>query len=222
MLSKITGIPLEEVRDHLELLGDDGLVKLVPANGLQAMLSAKGRINLREGRMVATTSGVGVSTALALTHPVEITESLARFKAEHPDPAKAAFIMMRFGRTPSHEKIVQAICAALEPHGIAALRADDKQYHDELFSNIRTYMHGCATGIAVFERIETEDFNPNVSLEVGYMLALNKPVCLLKDKSLKTLHTDPGGLIYQPFDTHAPSKGIGKALDKWLSDKGLV
>jgi hypothetical protein len=36
-------------------------------------------------------------------HPVEISESLARFRKDHPDPSKVAFIMMKLGervRTP--------------------------------------------------------------------------------------------------------------------------
>ena len=31
----------------------------------------------------------------------------------------------------------------------------------------------------MFERIESERHNPNVALEVDYMMALGKPVCLL-------------------------------------------
>ena len=31
----------------------------------------------------------------------------------------------------------------------------------------------------MFERLESERYNPNVALEVGYMMALGKPVCLL-------------------------------------------
>ena len=154
--------------------------------------------------------------------PAGIHESLARFKKDHPDEGKAAFVMMKFGRTPSHDKIIEAIRSAIKPYGIEGLRADDKQYHDELFPNIQTYVHGCGFGIAVFERIETEEFNPNVSLEVGYMIGINKPVCLLKDQTLRTLHTDLVGRLYRPFDTLDPGKTIPTELVRWLSDKGLA
>ena len=66
-----------------------------------------------------------------------------------------------------HHAIADAIKAALLPHGIVGLRADDKWYHQSLFPNVMTYMYGCGFGVAVFECIETEDFNPNVALEVG-------------------------------------------------------
>jgi hypothetical protein len=154
--------------------------------------------------------------------PVEITESLKRFRAKHPDPAKVAFLMMRFGKTKTHENIVAGIRTALEPFGIAAVRADDNQYHDDLFPNVLTYIHGCGFGIAVFERIESEEFNPNVALEVGYMLALKKNVCLLKDRTLKTLQADLVGKLYRVFDPADPGGTIPNELSPWLTDKLLT
>lgn len=153
--------------------------------------------------------------------PVEIRESLERFQSDYPDPAKVAFLMMRFGRTQAHEQIVAGIKKALDPLGIAVIRADDKQYHDDLFPNVLTYVYGSGFGIAVFERIETEEFNPNVALEVGYMFALKKHLCLLKDKTLKTLHADLVGKLYRVFDPLNPVATIPKELSQWLKDKGL-
>jgi nucleoside 2-deoxyribosyltransferase len=112
--------------------------------------------------------------------------------------------------------------AALGSHGIVALRADDKQYHHELFPNIRTYMHGCDFGVAVFERLEQDDFNPNVSLEVGYMIALGKPVCLMKDRTLRQLHTDIVGHLYRVFDPQHPRETIPEQLAAWLRDWGYT
>ena len=83
-------------------------------------------------------------------------------------------------------------------------------------------MHGCASGIALFERLTEEDFNPNVSLEVGYMLALGKEVCLLKDQNLKHLHTDLIGSLYDSIDVLNPKITVPSALDKWMKDKGMI
>jgi len=154
--------------------------------------------------------------------PVEIQESLKHFKQDHPDPTKVAFIMMQFGKTIVHNEIVKAIKSVLSSYGIEGIKADDKQYHDDLFYNVMTYVYGCTFGIAVFERIEADKFNPNVSLEVGYMLALKKPVCLLKDRTLKTLHTDLIGKLYKVFDPRDPDKTIPHEISKWLSDKDIV
>lgn len=157
-----------------------------------------------------------------LEPPIEIRESLQRFRAEYPDETKVAFIMMQFGSTKAHTNIVKGIKNVLTPLGITPLQADDKQYHDDLFSNVLTYIWSCSFGIAVFERIEAEDFNPNVSLEVGYMFALRKPVCLLKDKTLKVLHTDLVGKIYRTFDPQHPIKSIAPELTQWLEDKDIA
>jgi hypothetical protein len=154
--------------------------------------------------------------------PVEIQQSLLKFQADYPDPKKVAFIMMQFGSTSAHDKIVQGIRDTLAPHGLIAVRADDKEYHSSLLPNIQTYLHGCDFGIAVFERIEQDDFNPNVSLEVGYMMAMGKDVCLLKDKTLKTLHTDLVGRLYRTFDPQDPITSIPIELTKWMKDKGKI
>jgi nucleoside 2-deoxyribosyltransferase len=102
------------------------------------------------------------------------------------------------------------------------LRADDKEYHDDLFANIQTYIHGCGFGIAVIERIEKDEFNPNVALEIGYMLALKKPVCILKDKTVPVLQADLIGRLYKQFDPQDVSKTIPDQLTKWLLDKGFI
>ena len=155
-------------------------------------------------------------------YPLEITESLQRFQQDHPEPRRAAFVMMQFGTTQIHNSILRAIRSALSRYGIEALRADDKEYHDDLFGNVLTYIHGCSFGIAVFERLEADDFNPNVSLEVGYMRALTKSVCLLRDRTLKTLQTDLVGKLYKSFDPQDPEGTIPSELEKWLRDKDII
>jgi nucleoside 2-deoxyribosyltransferase len=60
-----------------------------------------------------------------------------------------------------------------------------------------------------------------VALEVGYMLALGKQVCFLKDKTLKGLHADLIGKMYRPFDTQRIDTTVSSGLSKWLKEKGL-
>lgn len=152
---------------------------------------------------------------------VEIQDSLDKFRNDFPDSSKVGFIMMQFGQTKAHHEIVEAVRNTLSKFGITGIRADDKQYHDDLFPNVLTYLNGCGFGIAIFERLEQEQFNPNVSLEVGYMLALRKPVCLIKDKTLRTLHTDLVGKLYKVFDPQDPLGTIPTQLSQWLTDKGF-
>lgn len=154
--------------------------------------------------------------------PPEIQNSLRDFRLDHPDPKKVAFIMMKFGRTTAHDKIVQGIKDALAPHGISAVRADDRDYHTDLYPNILTYLYGCGFAVAVFERIEKDDFNPNVSLEVGYLLAMGKEICLLKDQTLPLLQTDLVGKLYRTFDPLDPVASIPPALTKWMQDRRII
>jgi hypothetical protein len=158
----------------------------------------------------------------SMNAPIEIRDSLKRFRQDYPDATKVAFIMMQFGKTPAHDRIVASLKTALSKHGIVALRADEKWYHDELYWNVLTYIHGCRFAIAVFERIEADDFNPNVSLEVGYVFAVRKPVCLLKDKTLRRLPTDLVGKLYREFDSQDPEVTIPRELEFWLRDKEVI
>jgi hypothetical protein len=154
--------------------------------------------------------------------PVEIKEALTRMRSDYPDPSKVCFIMMKFGKTKTHDRIVSCIKKTLAMYGITGIRSDDKQYHDDVFYNIQVYLYGCAFGVAVFERLEADQFNPNVSLEVGHMIAQRKPVCLLKDQTLETLQADLLGKIYRKFDPQDPEGTIQPELSRWLRDMGLV
>ncbi len=154
--------------------------------------------------------------------PLEIDRSLRAFKKDHPDERRTAFIVMQFGETDAHERIVSTIKETLGKYGIEALRADDKEYHEDLYYNVLTYLYGCSFAIAIFERLSDEVFNPNVSLEVGYMKALPKPVCLLRDSTLKELHSDLVGKLYKEFDTQDPETSIPPELEKWLRDKEII
>jgi nucleoside 2-deoxyribosyltransferase len=121
-------------------------------------------------------------------------------------------------KTAAHERIVVAIASALSELGIKVVRADEREYHSDLFLNILTYMHGADFGIAVFERLEGDEFNPNVSLEVGYMLGIRKQVCLLKDSTLRSLHADLVGKLYRDFNPQDPETSIAPKLQAWLRD----
>ena len=154
--------------------------------------------------------------------PRSIAESILRFRRDYPDKQKTAFIMMRFGTTETHRIITQTIKETLAERGLTALRADDKWYDPDLYTNMQTYMYGCGFGIAVFERIESDAVNPNVALEVGYMSGLRKPVCLLKDRTITVLQADLMGRLYKPFDPQHVQASISEQLTKWLEDDRLL
>lgn len=157
-----------------------------------------------------------------IEHPPEIFSGIESFRRDFPVGQKTAFVVMSFQITPAHEAIVATLKKVLADHNIIALRADDKEYTDNLYGNILTYMHACDFGIAVFERITSNDFNPNVSLEVGYLMGMGKKVLLLKDKTLPSLPADLVGKLYKPFDPQNISGTLPAQVEKWLKDKELI
>lgn len=172
--------------------------------------------------VIFTIKPAEIGSVMTLLEFEELKPSLERFLKDHPIPQHCAFVMMRFENTGLHERIFKAIEDVCARHGIRALRADNKTYAEDLLPNVRTYMHGCSFGVAVFERLSTNEFNPNVSMEVGYMMAQGKPVCLLKDSTLTALHSDLTGRLYQSFDTQSPEETIPSVLEKWLVDREIV
>ena len=61
-----------------------------------------------------------------------------------------------------------------------------------------------------------------MGLEVGYLMAMAKPVLLLKDKTLDTIQSDLAGKLYKPFDRHDVKAAIPVLVEKWLKDYGIV
>lgn len=162
-------------------------------------------------------SSVNFSTSL----PNELGEPIKRFRKDFGIHDKCGFLMMKFENSKIQNKIVEIIKSEFEKKGIQILRADDKWYDDDLFTNIKTYMHGCSFGIGLFERINSNYFNPNVSLEIGYMMALNKPILFLKDSTLDSLHTDLVGKLYYEYDFQNLKSSLPLVIERWIKNKEI-
>lgn len=140
------------------------------------------------------------------------------FVADHPDVDHNVFLMMRFKNGRQFQEVERVIRDTLAASGYQALRADYKEYASELWDNVVVYMLGCPFGIAVFEEIDEREFNPNVALELGFMLALGKRCLVLKDQRMPRLPTDIVGRLYRAFDTYDISPTLGPAVQGWLRD----
>jgi hypothetical protein len=184
--------------------------------GLTGSINSAVDTNFREDEDITPVS------TLAHPHPTEIALSIDRLRTKYPDPKKLGFLVMRFTKAKPFDNIVQTIRQTAEAHGLAVIRADEHEFHSDLWGNVRTFLHGCGFGIAVYERIDTDEHNANVGLEVGYLMAMNKPVLLLKDKNLKSIQSDLAGKLYKQFDPHDAQGTIPDMLTKWLNDNGIV
>lgn len=141
---------------------------------------------------------------------------------DYPNPRLNAFVMMRFRESVQYQAILESLRESLSYYGVNGLRADDKSYASSLWANVKSYMDACSLGIAVFEQIDDADFNPNISLELGYMMANDKSVLLLKEKRLKTLPTDVVGQLYHTFDAFDIQSSIQQCVREWLRDVGIA
>ena len=90
-------------------------------------------------------------------------------------------------------------------------------------SQVRLYMKGCKRGIVVFEDIDEREYNPNVSLELGYMFALEKRCLLLKEERMPNLPTDVCGYLYKNFDHMNIEETISAQIREWVEkDLGIT
>lgn len=155
----------------------------------------------------------GLGDLAGLSH---LEPDLGRFLEDHPDPDRNVFVMMRFIDSPQMNGIYESIKLTCSKYGFHAVRADDRDYTGELWSNIEVYMTCCRYGVAIFEDIEKRDFNPNVSLELGYMLGRRKRSLILKERRLPNLPADVVHRLYKPFDMFAISETISREVGRWI------
>src|SRR5215469_6768393 len=98
------------------------------------------------------------------------------------------FFMTRFRATQHHAAISEAVEEAVRAFGLEFLRADNPNLHETvLWNKVRFCMEASHFGIALFESIDERDLNPNVSLELGYMMGQGRDYMLLKERRLKAL-----------------------------------
>lgn len=140
------------------------------------------------------------------------------------------FIMTPFREDARHREMIQIIKSKLNEHGFNAWVASDKKLNNQLWLNVQAFMLSCKYGIAIFTRdeekrgniveIKSSIFNPNVSIELGFMLSRGKEVLILKDKALKKLPTDMMGSLYENFDLDNPINSLPTIIEKWI--KGVL
>jgi hypothetical protein len=132
------------------------------------------------------------------------------------------FVMMRYSETSPFRSLEESIRSSLQRYGLRMRLAKDRSLHDDLWENIRLYMTSSRYGIAVFEQIHEREFNPNISLELGYMYALGRRCLLLKDRGMPRLPTDACGKIYRDFDPFDIEETTTKQVTAWCeNDLGL-
>ncbi len=137
-------------------------------------------------------------------------------------PESNVFLMTRFQTQPYHQEISDAVAEAVRAFGLALVRADDPNLPEGiLWQKVQSCMESCHYGVAIFEDIDERDFNPSVSLELGYMMARGRDYLLLKERRLKRLPTDLCGHLYKEFDSFRIRSTILAQLADWFKSNGV-
>jgi hypothetical protein len=146
--------------------------------------------------------------------PNPYQDQIDRYKR---DADRNVFVMMRYKNDGLLSSIWEAISNCLRDNGLNPVLAKNKLLHPQLWDNILVCMEYARYGIIVFEDVDgTKEFNPNIAIELGYMLARGRPCLILKDRSIKAMPTDIAGRVDEPFDSHNPATSIPEAIQGWL------
>lgn len=142
---------------------------------------------------------------------------LQKFVRLHPYLDRNVFIMMPFSGQPA-ESIFKTVAEEISHHGLVPVRADQNAFAPVLWWNVVTYMLGSSYGVVVYEPHEDIAYNPNVSIEAGFMLALDRPVLFLASESLSRLPTDFSGHIYKTYSSARRTHTIRSAVRDWVAN----
>ena len=128
----------------------------------------------------------------------------------------AIFVIMPFRE--ELNKVYEIIKDIFASKGYSAIRADEKEFTNDLWENVRVYLECCNVAVAVFDKNDQDNFNPNVAIEVGYMLSKGNKVCLLKDKKLPKLPSDLISKMYKEYDSDDVEGTLPEQLGLWIRD----
>lgn len=154
-----------------------------------------------------------------------LENKIIQFKNENKNK-KTAFIMTDFRHMKYAEKTNEILYNHNQIYGRIA-KVPGGEFYGTIWENIEVFMHGCDFGICIYaddskpdlEGNERDKMNPNVSIEVGYMLGLQKKICFLKHDSIAKLPSDFSGVNYLPFsDEHS----LEVVLIGWLKNRGFI
>lgn len=195
----------------------------LPPVGASTQIRSEARERLAREHVAAIDRELALGRLGDLARIGHLEPQLRQFLGDHPDPARNVFIMMRFERTEQFTDVHNAIVAALAQHGLHGVRADDREYHPDLWSNVEVYMVGCQYGVAVFEDFERRDHNPNIAIELGYLRARGNRCLILKERTLPSVPTDIVGALYKDFDKFTIAETVAAQVNRWVTvDLGIA
>ena len=136
---------------------------------------------------------------------------------------KNVFVMIRYGKGDEYKRIEHTIKETLKRFKFRGILARDRTFRPQLWDQIHFCMEFSRYGIAVFEENpEHPDFNPNVFVELGFMMGLGKRILILKERDVRPLPSDLLGHLYVVFSCDTLERDIDAAITQWMFDLGHI
>lgn len=156
-----------------------------------------------------------------------LVPAVRRFHEDAPYE-KSVFVMMKFPEARMkdvHQRLLNDIWRVVSDtvgqRGLRARRADQRAYYDQLWENVCVHMFGSMYGMAVLEDRVASELNPNVTLEYGFMKALNRTVGLFRAEGFGHDRADLTGKLSKSFSIDADDKldevSLKSAVQDWLT-----
>lgn len=135
----------------------------------------------------------------------------------------SVFVMSKFPdghdatRDAELERVLTAVGDAVNHQGyVARIARGPGSYHPGLWDNVELHLLGCRHGIAIVEDRHRNELNPNVAMEWGWMRAMGKRVCFLRERGFNNFRADLGDLLNETFDWDDPDPGVRAAVAGWF------
>lgn len=133
------------------------------------------------------------------------------------------FLIRKFEERKDRSILIQTVKNTFKENGLKLVDTLEHRFHNELWPNIKEYLDNCAFGVIVIDNFSPQDnnrFNPNTFLEIGYLIALQKPILILLQNSLeKELPADVKPFIYQTFDSEdRDSPTLKNKISQWIKN----
>ena len=132
---------------------------------------------------------------------------------KYPDPKNPAVT------DPQLKNVIEAVCTAVAANKYVPRVAGDRDYHTQLWDNVELHMLGCRRGIAIVQDKVKSELNPNVAIEWGWMLGLDRKVLYLVEKDFQQERADWKGMTKYEFEWANPAPDVDAAVKKFLPAK---
>jgi TIR domain len=167
-----------------------------------------------------------VADTLVLPGYEHLVNGVRHFHQDTPYD-KSVFVMMKFPDpqlSDVHRQLLndiwRVVSDTVAQRGLKARRADLGTYYDQLWENVCVHMFGSKYGMAILEDHVAAELNPNVTLEYGFMKALNRSVGLFRAADFRHDRADLTGKLAKTFSIDANHKldetSLKSAIQDWL------